>query len=45
MPEAPIPILGPEQLEAEWTSTDSGEPLPNLFDGFLPALTKAVRCS
>jgi replicative DNA helicase len=40
MPEAPIPILGPEQLEAEWTSTDSGEPLPNLFDGFLPALTK-----
>lgn len=35
-----IPILNPEEWIEQVENTDAGEPLPNLFDGFLPALTK-----
>src|SRR6476619_7513212 len=35
-----IPILSPDEWVEAAQNTDNGEPLPNLFDGFLPALTK-----
>lgn len=35
-----IPILSPEQWVEAAENVESGEPLPNPFDGFLPALTK-----
>lgn len=35
-----IPILSPEQWVEAAENDESGEPLPNPFDGFLPALTR-----
>jgi len=40
MAEVHIPLLEPEAWIEQVESTDNGEPLPNLFDGFMPSLTK-----
>jgi len=35
-----LPLLDPEQWILDAEDTDSGEPLPNPFDGWLPSITK-----